>query len=95
MDTFVRIVNSLLQLLVQLGDLAVAGLRAIELWLRGQLTTLGVPAELQTVLMLALAALLVVAVIRVFGGLLRLAVLLVLLLVAVRALLPVLPVQPH
>src|SRR5690348_4104405 len=75
----------------QLGDLAVSGLTVIELWLRGQLTTLGLPAELQTVLMLALAALLVVAVIRVLGGLLRVAVLLVLLLVAVRALLPVLP----
>jgi hypothetical protein len=90
-DTFTRIVNSLLQLLTQLGDLAVSGLKAIELWLRDQLTSLGVPPELQTIIMLALAALLVLLVVRAFGGLIRVVVLLVLLLVAVRVLLPVLP----
>ncbi|WP_146101982.1 hypothetical protein [Rhodopila globiformis] len=81
----------MLQLLARLGDAAVSGLTAVELWLRAQLTTLGVPAEWQTVLMLALAALLVVTVVRMFGGLIRAAVLLVLLLIAARVLLPVLP----
>jgi hypothetical protein len=90
-DSFTQTVNSLLQLLIQLGELAVSGLKAIELWVRGQLTTLGVPAELQTVLMLALAALLILAVVRMFGGLIRIMVVLVLLLVAARVLLPVLP----
>jgi hypothetical protein len=90
-DSFTQTVNSLLQLLIQLGELAVSGLKAIELWVRGQLTTLGVPAELQTVLMLALAALLILAVVRMFGGLIRIMVVLVLLLVAASVLLPVLP----
>jgi hypothetical protein len=90
-DSFTQAVNSLLQLLMQLGELVVSGLKAIELWVRTQLTTVGVPAELQTVIMLALAALLILGVVRVFGGLIRIVVVLVLLLVAARVLLPVLP----
>lgn len=91
MDTFTQMVNSLLQLLTQFGDLAASGLKAVEVWLRTQLATLGVPPALQTVIMLVLAALLVVGVVRMLGGLIRVVVLLVLLLVAVRVLLPVLP----
>jgi hypothetical protein len=90
-EQFSQTVNSLLQLLIQLGDLIVAGLKSIELWLRGQLAALGVPVELQTLIMLALAALLIMGVVRLFGGLIRIVVVLVLLLVAARVLLPVLP----
>jgi hypothetical protein len=90
-ERLTQMVNSLLQLLIQLGDVVVARLQAIEAWLHAQLTTLGVPAELQTVITLALAALLILAVVRLFGGLIRIIVVVVLLLVAVRLLLPVLP----
>jgi len=90
-DQFNQTINSLLALLIRLGDLIVTGLKEGEVWLRGQLAALGVPSELQTVIMLALAALLVLGVVRMFGGLIRLLVVLILLLVAARVLLPVLP----
>jgi len=90
-DRFNDTINSLLALLIRLGDLIVTGLKAGEVWLRGQLVALGVPAELQIVIMLALAALLILGVVRMFGGLIRILVVLILLLVAARVLLPVLP----
>jgi len=87
-DRFNDTINSLLALLIRLGDLIVTGLKAGEVWLRGQLVALGVPAELQIVIMLALAALLILGVVRMFGGLIRILVVLILLLVAARVLLP-------
>jgi hypothetical protein len=91
MDAFTHAINTLLQLLVHIGDLLVAALVAVELWLRGQLATFGLPPAVQTVIMLALAALLIVGSLRLFGGLIRLIVLLVLVLIAIHILLPVLP----
>jgi len=72
MDAFTHAINTLLQLLVHIGDLLVAALVAVELWLRGQLATFGLPPAVQTVIMLALAALLIVGSLRLFGGLIRL-----------------------
>ena len=91
MDAFTHAVNSLLQLLVQVGGMIMAGLIAIELWLRGQLAQFGLQPQVQTVIMLAFAALLIVASLRLFGGLIRAVVILVLLLVAIHIVLPVLP----
>jgi hypothetical protein len=81
--------QTLLNLLVQLGDLVMAGIVACELWLRGELTLLHVPRPIQTVLMVALAVLLIVAALRLFGGLIRVAVVVVLLLIALHVLLPI------
>ncbi len=74
---------------VQLGDLVLAGLVALELWLRDGLTQLDVPRPIQTVLLVAMAALLIVAALRLFGGLIRVAVIVVLVLIAIHVLLPV------
>ena len=89
MDGFSRAIETLLQLLIQLGNLILAGIVAIEVWLRAQLTLLGLPQPIQTVLMIALALLLIVAALRVFGGLIRVGVVLVLILVVIHVLLPV------
>ena len=89
MDGFSRAIETLLQLLIQLGNLILAGIVAIEVWLRAQLTLLGLPQSIQTVLMIALALLLIVAALRVFGGLIRVGVVLVLILVVIHVLLPV------
>jgi len=91
MDALTHAIRALLQLLIELGSLILAGIVAIELWLRAQLTLLGLPASIQTVLLVALAAALILAALRLFGGLIRVAVVLILLLVAIHVLLPVLP----
>lgn len=43
MQTFTRAVDALLQLLLQLGSLILAGIVAVELWLRAQFALLGLP----------------------------------------------------
>ncbi len=89
MDSLNHAVETLLHLVVQAGNLIVAGIIAIELWLRGQLAALGLPPAIQTVLLIALAALLIVAALRLFGGLIRVAVILVVILIAIHVLMPV------
>jgi hypothetical protein len=85
-----QVLNSLLQLVIRLGDIIVGAIIAIEVWLRTELTTLGVPPLIQTVLLIASALLLIVAALRLFGGLVRIAVILVLALIALHILMPVL-----
>lgn len=91
MDSFAHVINSLLQILIQLGDLIVGAIVTVEVWLRDQLAQLGLPPVIQTVIMLALAVVLIVGSLRLFGGLIRVAVVLVLVLIAIHILLPVLP----
>ena len=91
MDAFTNAINAVLQLLLQIGNLIVAGLVGFELWLRGQLATLGMAPSLQTVIMLSLAALLILGALQLFRGLIRAIVILVLILIAIHILLPVLP----
>jgi hypothetical protein len=91
MDAFTNAVNSILQLLLRIGNLIVAGLVAVELWVRGQLAAAGMAPSLQTVVMVSVAALLILAALRLFGGLIRAIVILVLILVAIHIVLPVLP----
>jgi hypothetical protein len=85
---FEHVINTLLQLLVRLGNIIVGAIVTIELWLRGQLTQLGLPRAVQTVILLALAAFLIVGSLRLFGGLIRAAVVLVLLLIAIHIVMP-------
>jgi hypothetical protein len=87
-DSFTHVVNSLLQLLIDLGNLIVAGITAVELWLRGLLTQAGVPADIQTVILLAVAVVLIVGSLRLFGGLIRVAIVLVLILIAIHIVMP-------
>ncbi len=90
MDDINRVLNSLLQLVIGLGDLIVSGILAIEALMRGQLATLGLAPPVQTAILVALAVLLILAALRLFGGLVRIAVVLVLALIAVHILMPVL-----
>ena len=59
-----------------------------ETWLRGQMAALGVPPELHTAAVLAVAVLLLLTVLRVLGGLLRVALVVVLIALVVQALAP-------
>lgn len=91
MDSFTRLVRSLLQLLIQLANIIVTAVLTIELWLRAHLVYFGLPPVVQTVIMVALAALLILGSLRLFGGLIRTIMVLVLILIALHILLPVLP----
>jgi hypothetical protein len=90
MDSFANIVRRLLDLLIALGNIIVAALITIEVWLRAQLTQFGLPPVIQTVILIAVAALLVIGSLRLFGGLIRIALVLVLILIAIHVALPVL-----
>jgi hypothetical protein len=90
-DSFTDVINSLIQLLIKIGNLAVNGLVAIELWTREQLALLGLSPQLQTVVMLVLAVVLILGAFRLFGGLVRVAFVVVLILVAIHIMLPILP----
>jgi hypothetical protein len=83
-------INSLLRLIITLGNIVLAGIVAIELWVRGQLAQLGVPKTLQTVILVTVAILLIIASLRIFGGLIRVALVLVLVLIGLHILAPLL-----
>jgi hypothetical protein len=88
-ETFTRAIDALLQLLIQLGALILAGIVAVELWLRTQFALFGLPPTIQTVLLIAMAVVLILVALRLFGGLIRVAVVLLLLLVVIHVLLPI------
>jgi hypothetical protein len=90
MDSFAHLIRSLLDLLIELGNIIVAALITVEVWLRAQLTQFGLPPVIQTVILIAFAALLIIGSLRLFGGLIRVAVVLVLILIAIHIALPVL-----
>jgi hypothetical protein len=82
-------IGTLLRVLTQFGLAVAALLTAFEIWLRGVLQQLGVPHVLQTVLLLAVAAVLVLGSLRLFGGIIRVGVVLILLLIAIHIIMPV------
>jgi hypothetical protein len=86
---FENAINTLLALLKQFGLAVAALLTALELWLRSVLQQFGVPHTLQTVILVAVAAILVLGALRLFGGLIRIAVVLILLLIAIHIIMPV------
>ncbi|WP_158929159.1 hypothetical protein [Acidisphaera sp. S103] len=90
MDSFKHVINSLLQLLIQLGNVIVGWIVIIEMWLRAQLLQMGVAPQLQSVILLAFAVVLILGALKLFGGLIRVAVVLVLILIAIHILMPVL-----
>jgi hypothetical protein len=82
-------VDTLLKLLMQFGVAVAAILTELELLLRGELQQLGVTHQVQTLILLAVAALLVLGALRLFGGLIRIAVVLILVLIAIHVVMPV------
>jgi hypothetical protein len=82
-------ITELLVLIRRLVDLALSGLAAIEVWFRHQLTGLGVVGPIQTIILIAIAVVLIAVALRLFGGVLRAVVVIFLVLLALHALLPV------
>jgi hypothetical protein len=82
-------IDSLLKLLTRFGVALAAILTGLELWLRDELRLMGVPQTAQTLILLAVAVLLILGSLRLFGGLIRIAAVLILMLIAIHILLPV------
>jgi len=82
-------ITTLLALIRSLVDLVLSGLAAIEVWLRGQLAGLGVAPPIQTIILIAIAVVLIAVTLRLFGGVLRAVVVIFLVLLALHALIPV------
>jgi hypothetical protein len=89
-NSFTHMISTLLQLTIEVGNVIVGAIVAIELWLRAQLGHFGLPPNIQTIILLVLAAVLIIGSLRLFGGLIRLAVILVLILIAIHIVLPLL-----
>jgi hypothetical protein len=89
LDELARFISDLIHLLVRIGASLVAGLEAVELSLRDQLTIMGVSPPVQTVVLVLTAVVLILLAVRLFGGLIRFAVVVILVLLALNLLLPV------
>jgi hypothetical protein len=83
------IIDTLLQLLTRFGLAIAALLTGLELWLRRELQDLGVPHEVQTLVLVVVAVLLILGSLRLFGGLIRIAAVLILVLIAIHIVMPV------
>jgi hypothetical protein len=88
MEKVDQAINALLALFASAADAVLAGLAAVEQWLRTQLTGLGVAPQIQTVIMVAVAILLLLLVLRVFGGIIRVVLVVFLILLALHVVLP-------
>lgn len=88
MEKVDQAINALLALFASAADAVLAGLAAVEQWLRAQLTGLGVAPQIQTVIMIAVAILLLLLVLRVFGGIIRVVLVVFLILLALHVVLP-------
>ena len=86
-----RTLKALVGIFVYLADLALAVFAAIELWLRGELQAMGLAPVVQTIILVAVAVLLVLAALNLLGGLIRVLVVLFLVLLAVHILVPLIP----
>jgi hypothetical protein len=82
-------IDTLLRLLTQFGLVVAAALTELEMWIRSQLQQFGLPHAVQTLLLLAVAAGLLLGALRLFGGVIRIALVVVLLLVAIDIVMPV------
>ena len=89
MSSAQQFIDALLRLLIQFGNLVMGFILTIELWLRSQLDQFGVSHNVGTVILLAVALFLIVTALRLFGGLIRVALILFLLLLLIDLLLPV------
>jgi hypothetical protein len=88
MEKVDQAINALLALFASAADAVLAGLAAVEQWLRTQLTGLGVEPRIQTAIMVAVAIVLLLLVLRVFGGVIRVVLVVFLILLALHVVLP-------
>jgi hypothetical protein len=82
-------ITNLLALIRELVDLVLSGLAAIEVWVRHELAGLGVAPPIQTIILIAIAVVLIAVTLRLFGGVLRAVVAIFLVLLALHVLIPV------
>jgi hypothetical protein len=82
-------INSLLRFLRQLSVVIANLLTQFEYWLRERLQDIGLPHTLQTAILLGVAVLLVLGALRLFAGLIRVAVVLILMLLVIHLVMPV------
>jgi hypothetical protein len=94
MDDFTRALDSLLRVIVLLGDLIVARIQVIELWIRMRFDSWGLPPQVQTALLVTAAVVVLFAAVRLFGVLVRVVVILLLLLIVAHIAAPMLGVHP-
>jgi hypothetical protein len=88
LDAFAGFISDLIHLLIRIGASLAAGLEAVEISLRDQLTIMGVSPPVQTVILVLTAVVLILLAVRLFGGLIRFAVIVILLLLALDLILP-------
>ena len=88
MEKVDQAIDALLALFATAADAVLAGLAAIEEWVRLQLTSVGLAPQFQTAIMVAFAVVLLLLVLRVFGGVIRVLLVLFLILLALHVVLP-------
>jgi hypothetical protein len=94
LDSLLAMADSILKLIIRIGNEIIYAIVAVEGWLRTQLRELGLSPALQTTilatLLVAVPILLIFGSTRLLGGVLRVVVTLVLLLVVMSVLFPIL-----
>ena len=88
MDNFRHTLDAILAFVIQIMDRIIVGIIAIEMWSREQLGQFGLPPNLQTATLVGLAVVLIIASLKLFGGLIRVAAILILVLIALHVLMP-------
>ncbi len=89
MNGFSGLIGGLLTLLANIAEIILAAIVAVELWLRSALRLLGAPPLVQTIVLIALAIVLILGSIRLFSGIIRIGVVLVLILIVMHIIMPV------
>jgi hypothetical protein len=95
MGDLTRVVSDVLMLLIRMGTAILSAVEAIEMSMREQLAVMGVSPLTQTLILVVLAFAIILLALRVFGGLLRLAVIVVLVLIALQVMMPALMMPTH
>ena len=84
-----HIVTQLLDAIESVVRIILAGLAAIEIWVRTQLGYLGVPPGISVVILIAAALLLIVAALRLFGPIVYIVVTVFIVLLMIHAMMPI------
>jgi hypothetical protein len=83
-----QVINVLLAFILGLFGLIVTVIATIEDFLRGLLATAGISGQTQTIMLIATAVLLILAALRLFGGVFGVLIIIVLILLMVHILVP-------
>lgn len=95
MDDLKRVVSDVLAILIRVGGAILSAGEAIEVSVREQLAAMGASPLTQTMVLVVLAFAIILLALRIFGGLLRLAVVVILVLIALQVIMPTLMLPTH